>query len=546
MCCACPFGLTGCINLSYEVGRRKRFRRPTFAAVTLLTPFLRWRLFAVLLCGLALPTLAQTPAPAPAPAPYPLTYGLGLPGLNQNFGSIRSLGLAGTGMALADEAYINDFNIALLPYNSLALMIDADLSYWSLRRTYFDPQLDTIPAVRRAAPLSKFRIPAVRVAYPFLSGALVVRAAYQPVRPYNFERRTIELAPDTSGAMIDTLRRTLSSTARLRQYSLGAGFTLLRNLTGGLQVDYLTGRFAAASMAGYTTTRPDTVITPTDTVITRANTTSNTSWTDAGKVTSWRFTGAVAHRLRLSETLTLRSGLSATYSLPLRTKAKPSLEGFGDSTYARATTRIPVLLRGGLSVSNDRTWRGGIDGAFQRWDSYRSWSGTARYANAISLSAAGEYIPGGANADVYWKRITYRAGVRYDNHPVEELPRPVSELSVGFGASLPVTSVLETRRSYANVGFRIGRAAYPETNVYRATTFEVGVGFTYNSRLYIPVGRGSCPILSCHVRKKHVHDGVEYSGQPWYKMQNPHIGEKLPYRKNTEKPKSNEKARFKF
>ena len=162
------------------------------------------------------------------------------------------------------------------------------------------------------------------------------------------------------------------------------------------------------------------------------------------------------------------------------------------------------------------------------------------------MSAGGEYIPGGVNDDVYWKRVTYRAGLRYENLPVEELAQSVSEISLGLGASLPVTSVLETRRSYINAGLRIGRSAYPTADVYRATTFEIGIGFTYNSRLYIQVGRGNCPILSCHVRKKHLHEGIEYRGQPWYKMQSPHVGEKLPYRKPTEKQKTNGKARFKF
>lgn len=197
-------------------------------------------------------------------------------------------------------------------------------------------------------------------------------------------------------------------------------------------------------------------------------------------------------------------------------------------------------------MSNDRTWRVGLDGAWQRWRSYRTWHGQGSYANALMIGAAGEYIPGGPDADEYLKRVTYRAGLRWEQYPVEELARPVAEVSMGLGASLPVTSVLEKRRSYINAGLRIGQAFYPSPDVYRATTLEVGVGFTFNSRLYIPIGRGNCPIPSCHVRKRHTHEGVEFRGQPWYKMQNPHIGEKLPYRKNDQKPKSNSKARFKF
>jgi hypothetical protein len=37
----------------------------------------------------------------------------------------------------------------------------------------------------------------------------------------------------------------------------------------------------------------------------------------------------------------------------------------------------------------------------------------------------------------------------------------------------------------------------------------------------------SCPIVSCHTRKVHFHDGVKYRGQPIFKKQNPAIGEKI-------------------
>ncbi|WP_375436133.1 hypothetical protein [uncultured Hymenobacter sp.] len=44
----------------------------------------------------------------------------------------------------------------------------------------------------------------------------------------------------------------------------------------------------------------------------------------------------------------------------------------------------------------------------------------------------------------------------------------------------------------------------------------------------------SCPIVSCHTRKVHFHDGVKYRGQPIFKKQNPAIGEKI----KTYNPKS--------
>lgn len=44
----------------------------------------------------------------------------------------------------------------------------------------------------------------------------------------------------------------------------------------------------------------------------------------------------------------------------------------------------------------------------------------------------------------------------------------------------------------------------------------------------------TCPIVACHTRKVHLHDGVKYRGQPLFKKQNPAIGEKI----KTYNPKS--------
>jgi hypothetical protein len=45
----------------------------------------------------------------------------------------------------------------------------------------------------------------------------------------------------------------------------------------------------------------------------------------------------------------------------------------------------------------------------------------------------------------------------------------------------------------------------------------------------------TCPITSCHVRMVHAHGEDEFRGQPFWKKQNPKIGEKLPKR-SQEKP----------
>ncbi len=45
--------------------------------------------------------------------------------------------------------------------------------------------------------------------------------------------------------------------------------------------------------------------------------------------------------------------------------------------------------------------------------------------------------------------------------------------------------------------------------------------------LLAAAGCRTCPLVACHTRKVHMHDGVTYRGQPLWKKQSPAVGEKI-------------------
>lgn len=53
----------------------------------------------------------------------------------------------------------------------------------------------------------------------------------------------------------------------------------------------------------------------------------------------------------------------------------------------------------------------------------------------------------------------------------------------------------------------------------------------------------TCPMDSCHTRKVHLHNGVQYRGQPLFKKQNPAIGEKIKVHKQEEGRRHNDRRR---
>jgi hypothetical protein len=55
----------------------------------------------------------------------------------------------------------------------------------------------------------------------------------------------------------------------------------------------------------------------------------------------------------------------------------------------------------------------------------------------------------------------------------------------------------------------------------------------------------TCPIYTCHVRMVHPHGDEEFRGQPFWKKQNPKIGEKMPKASKEEAPKKSDKSKNK-
>ncbi|MCC2544850.1 hypothetical protein LJY25_00205 [Hymenobacter sp. BT175] len=55
----------------------------------------------------------------------------------------------------------------------------------------------------------------------------------------------------------------------------------------------------------------------------------------------------------------------------------------------------------------------------------------------------------------------------------------------------------------------------------------------------------NCPILSCHTRKVHFHNGAKYRGQPLWKKQRPAIGEKIKVHSQDQGKRKNDRSKSK-
>ena len=156
---------------------------------------------------------------------------------------------------------------------------------------------------------------------------------------------------------------------------------------------------------------------------------------------------------------------------------------------------MPAQLQGGLSVDNSRNWSVSVDGSYQQWSKFRTFSqlSTAALADTWRVSGGGEYTPDPGSVSNYFQRVTYRAGLSYGQLPYA--PQGGSNLYDravywGFGLPMPTGSVLEaTTISLAfalgvrgNTNFVLGNTA--NSNV-QETYLRMQVAATLGNRWFI-------------------------------------------------------------
>ena len=104
----------------------------------------------------------------------------------------------------------------------------------------------------------------------------------------------------------------------------------------------------------------------------------------------------------------------------------------------------------------------------------------ANFVNASNVSFGGFYIPDYTSFSKYWKRVTYRAGMRFENTGLEINNESINEFGISFGVGLPVGNVF----SNANLGFELGRRGTTNQNLIQENFFNLNISLSLNDRWF--------------------------------------------------------------
>ena len=152
----------------------------------------------------------------------------------------------------------------------------------------------------------------------------------------------------------------------------------------------------------------------------------------------------------------------------------------GESPEYQSTLKMPLQVGLGLSLQHNAQWRVALDMSYAAWsgtqyeDNQQLFGSTAVVYDRNLRGALGFQMLGDMDAAAYARRITYSAGVHYEQGKLRldigGNNHCLNEWGFGFGASLPM------RKGKSSLTISAGYSSFGTGDLLRQSAFTIGVG----------------------------------------------------------------------
>ena len=205
---------------------------------------------------------------------------------------------------------------------------------------------------------------------------------------------------------------------------------------------------------------------------------------------AWEF--GAQYEIMISENLQLHSSIqynTASEIVAENTRAISSvvLDGSGgfteldtvDDIIQDTNFSLPSSVTLGLGIGKPNKWF--VGGEYKKSEtsnffnnSFRT--GNLRFVDSSSFKGGGLYIPNYSSVTSYFERVTYRAGVRYEELGLRVSNEDINEFGISFGVGLPTKRDI----SNLNITFEYGQRGTTDANLVQENFFNIGVSLSLN------------------------------------------------------------------
>ena len=269
----------------------------------------------------------------------------------------------------------------------------------------------------------------------------------------------------------------------------GLGYQVTNDLSVGVNIDYNFGNIQNSSLA---------FVYDSDGNLAQYQSREN----NRSDLSGLTINIGVTYKTMLDEKLELVTGLTYTPESNLTSKNERSFSTitFNSSTgqefalntidtdleslgLQKTDLVIPSKLAFGAGVGEPRKWFVGVESEFQKTSNFSNalyTSSTTKYEDATRLSLGGFYIPEYNSFTSYFKRVVYRAGLRFEKTGLNIKDESINEFGMSFGLGLPVGSFF----SNANIGLEVGKRGTVNSNLIQENFINFQLSLSLNDRWF--------------------------------------------------------------
>lgn len=407
---------------------------------------------------LALPTLVKAQnSSINTFSPYTL-FGIGdmaTPGTAY----IRSMG--GAGVAYRNPMMINYLN----PASASAVQRQSFLFNVGLEGANYYLKSNTAKS-----SFNTFNVRDVAVQFP-IAKRLGFIFSMTPLSEVGYRMERSETDEDIIANLGDVKYKYLGE-GNVTQFRAGIGMEIVKNVSLGVEAVYLHGNIDRTSSQ---------VITP----ITTSQTFSSMNIYNNDNISrmfvnfglQYNAISSAKHLLTVGATYQLGGNLNAD-------RVRTIQGSYGDTISSKSTAKdiiMPSVLNVGLSYTNYK-FNVNADYTFQNWGTQNT-KGVASnptdyvvgYTNTNSVKVGAQYTPNRQDIRRFYNRLTYRAGVRYNDYYLTFNGKKINEKAVSVGIGIPVKFM---GTSNINIGAEYGQRGNTRNGLIKENFFKFSVGFS--------------------------------------------------------------------
>lgn len=145
---------------------------------------------------------------------------------------------------------------------------------------------------------------------------------------------------------------------------------------------------------------------------------------------------------------------------------------------------IPSQFSIGAGIGEPKKWFVGLEYYSKQKNGYINRTITLTdvdVKNSSSIRLGGHYVPDYRSFSGYFKKMTYRAGVRFEDTGLVIKGENINEFGISFGVGLPVGRLF----SNVNIGFEVGKRGTTNAGLVQENFISTFIGLTLNDRWFV-------------------------------------------------------------